>query len=568
MTRAVIFDMDGVLTDSEPVINAAAIAGLREYGIDPKPEDFAPFVGAGEDRYIGGVAAKYGLRYVPEMKRRVYEIYLQILPGMIRAFPGVHDLLRALRQRGVRLALASSADRIKVEANLRAIGVDPGGFDALVVGEDVEHKKPAPDIFLAAAHRLGVAPGECCVVEDAVNGVRAAKAAGMRCVAVEQSFAAAVLAPAGPDAVCPTLAAVTSADLGLAPGSPPRRLRVGVVGAGTNTCTRHIPGLQAIPGVEIVAVANRSLESGARVAARFGIPRVAANWHEVVGAQDIDAVVIGTWPYLHCEVTCAALEAGKHVLCEARMAMDLAEAQRMLEASRRHPELVAQLVPSPMTLAVDATICRYLSEGRLGRLLCVDVADHVAGFPDYGAPLHWREDRSRSGLNVMSLGIWYEAVLRWLGPAESVFATGANLVRERRDPATGSVRALDIPDWLTVSARLPDGVAVQFSIRNVGGLAPRHECVLTGDEATLRCDGEHLWYGRRGAAGLQPVDIPAAERGGWQVEADFVAAIRGAAPVRLTTFADGVRYMAFTQAVADSLASGQVRAVAKEGMAP
>ena len=341
-----------------------------------------------------------------------------------------------------------------------------------------------------------------------------------------------------------------------------QRLRVGIVGAGANTCARHIPGLQAIPGVEIVTVANRSLESGAKVAARFGIPRVAAGWQAVVSAADVDAVVIGTWPCLHAEVATAALEAGRHVLCEARMAMDLAEAQRMLAAARRRPERVAQVVPSPFTLGVDATIRRHLAEGRLGRLLCVDIADHRGGFPDYAAPLHWREDRARSGLNIMSLGIWYEALLRWLGPAESVLATGAVLVRERRDPASGAVRALDIPDWLTVMARLRDGVAAQFSIRMAGGLAPRRECILTGDEGALRFDGEVLSFGRRGAAALQPVEIPAAERGEWRVEEDFVAAVRGEAPVRLTTFADGVRYMAFTQAVADSLASGRSAKVA------
>ena len=218
MIRAVIFDMDGVLADSEPVINAAAIAGLREYGIDPKPEDFDPFIGTGEDGYIGGVAAKYGLTYLPGMKRRVYEIYLEILPGRIRAFPGVHELLRDLMARGLSLALASSADRIKVEANLRAISVDPDWFNAVVAGEDAIRKKPAPDIFLAAARRLGVPSAACCVVEDAVNGVRAAKAAGMRCVAVAQSFAAAELEPAGPDVICASVAAIRFADLGLESG--------------------------------------------------------------------------------------------------------------------------------------------------------------------------------------------------------------------------------------------------------------------------------------------------------------------------------------------------------------
>lgn len=220
MTRAVIFDMDGVLTDSEPVINEASIRGLREYGVEPEPEDFIPFVGMGEDRYIGGVAEQYGLTYTLEMKRRVYEIYLEILPGKLQPFPGVHALLARLTDKGVPLALASSADRVKVEANLAAIGVPQATFRALVAGEDVEHKKPAPDIFLVAAQRLEREAAQCCVVEDALSGVQAAKAAGMRCVAVAQSFSEAELAKGGPDGVRATVADIRLEDL-LGPDTPP-----------------------------------------------------------------------------------------------------------------------------------------------------------------------------------------------------------------------------------------------------------------------------------------------------------------------------------------------------------
>ena len=212
MIRHVIFDMDGVLTDSEPVINAAAIAGLREFGVQAKPEDFVPFVGAGEDRYIGGVARLYGKEYVLDMKRRVYEIYLEILPGMIKAFPGVHDLLQLLRDSGFAMAVASSADRVKVEANLAAIDVRLDWFGAVIVGEDAEEKKPAPDIYLLAASRLGVQPERCCVVEDAVNGVLAAKAAGMRCVAVTTSFPFDALRDAGADCVRESLPEIDLAD--------------------------------------------------------------------------------------------------------------------------------------------------------------------------------------------------------------------------------------------------------------------------------------------------------------------------------------------------------------------
>lgn len=113
MIKAVIFDMDGVMTDSEDLINEAAIAGLREYGIEPQPDDFLPFLGMGEDRYIGGVAWKYGLTYAPEMKARVYEIYFGLIPGRLKAFPGVPDLLEQLRGKAECLALNVISKLIK-----------------------------------------------------------------------------------------------------------------------------------------------------------------------------------------------------------------------------------------------------------------------------------------------------------------------------------------------------------------------------------------------------------------------------------------------------------------------
>src|SRR5215510_10407922 len=142
------------------------------------------------------------------------------------------------------------------------------------------------------------------------------------------------------------------------PAMTDHKIRVGFIGAGANSRKFHVPNLKAQPGVELVAVANRSKESGERVAKEFGIGRVHGDWREVVEARDVDAVCIGTWPYMHCEITEAALAAGKHVLCEARMAMNAAEGRRMLAASRKAPSLVAQLVPAPHTLEVDATIRR------------------------------------------------------------------------------------------------------------------------------------------------------------------------------------------------------------------
>src|SRR5690349_4253516 len=116
-------------------------------------------------------------------------------------------------------------------------------------------------------------------------------------------------------------------------------VRIGVIGAGANTRAKHIPGFQAIPGVEVVAVCNRTRASAEKVAAEFKIPRVVDHWRELVESREVDAICIGTWPNLHARLAIAALRSGKHVITEARMARDLAEAQLMLEESRQHPRL-------------------------------------------------------------------------------------------------------------------------------------------------------------------------------------------------------------------------------------
>ena len=111
-------------------------------------------------------------------------------------------------------------------------------------------------------------------------------------------------------------------------------IRVGLIGAGRNTRERHIPGFQKIHGLELAAVANRSRESGRVVADQFNIPTVYDNWQELLEDESLNAVCIGTWPYMHRTLTVAALEKGKHVLCEARMAASAQEARDMLNASR------------------------------------------------------------------------------------------------------------------------------------------------------------------------------------------------------------------------------------------
>jgi predicted dehydrogenase len=338
-----------------------------------------------------------------------------------------------------------------------------------------------------------------------------------------------------------------------------KSIRIGIVGAGANTIAKHIPGLQAIEGCQIVSVCNRSRESSERVAQQFGIPTIDNSWYELVAAPDTDAIVIGTWPYLHCRATLAALAADKHVLCEARMAMNAHEARTMCEAARAKPHLIAQVVPSPLTLRVDGTMRRLIADGYLGDLLAISIREGNA-FLDRDAPLHWRQDFYLSGFNTMALGIWYEAIMRWIGEATRVMAMGKIFAKMRKD-AGGMPRAVRVPEHLDVIADMACGAQAHFQLSNVTGLAGPSEARLFGSAGTLRFSEDRLYGGRRGESELQEIAIPAQQAGAWRVEQEFVNAIRGLEPITHTSFEDGVKYMEFTEAVARSIATGEAIAL-------
>ncbi len=343
-----------------------------------------------------------------------------------------------------------------------------------------------------------------------------------------------------------------------------QKLRIGLIGAGANTRKMHIPGFHKLADVELSVVANRSLESAERVARQEGIRRVAARWQDVVADPEVDAVCIGTWPYLHAEATIAALENGKHVLCEARMACDLDEARRMLAAAEAHPDLVAQLVPAPFSLDFDATIAEQLRSGQLGDLLEVRVVHTGGQFAAPEAPMSWRQDAQLSGKNILSMGIMHETVQRWVGADDPawVLADGAVFQSERSYEGEAGPRAVTIPDSLSVLGRFArSGARLIYHFSGVESGKPRMEFRINGSRGALRFDAakSRLFRGEAGSVEETKVTLSRAASRGWQVEADFVCSIREGAPVTLTSFADGIRYMTFTEMVAASLARGSSR---------
>lgn len=205
MIRLIIFDMDGVLIDSEDAITRAAMQALQNFGVQAKYEDFKPFTGMGERVFIGSVAEKYGVPFCEAMRAETYRIYCETAHERVTVFPWSQSMPQQLQEAGFLVAVGSAADDVKVQCNLACIGVNPDVFSAVVTASEVTRKKPDPEIFLKCAAKCGVDPRNCLVFEDAVSGVQAAKAGGMRCVAITTSFDRQTLLDAGADAVVDAL---------------------------------------------------------------------------------------------------------------------------------------------------------------------------------------------------------------------------------------------------------------------------------------------------------------------------------------------------------------------------
>ncbi|HZA24915.1 MAG TPA: Gfo/Idh/MocA family oxidoreductase, partial [Dehalococcoidia bacterium] len=303
-------------------------------------------------------------------------------------------------------------------------------------------------------------------------------------------------------------------------------VRVGLIGAGGNVRNRHIPGFQKVEGLEILAVANRSLESSRSVADQFNIPRVYGSWQELLEDDEINAVCIGTWPYMHRTLTLAALEKGKHVLTEARMANTAQEARDMLEASRRNPHLVCQLTPTSTTYKIDRVLQRLVREGFLGELLSVEVQALQNRFADLGGDLHWRHNRELSGYNTLNIGASYESMMRWVGRGNRVMAMSKTHVPYRRDES-GALVTVGIPDHIDILYELANGAQVHMRMSATTGLSTGNQIWFYGTEGTIHVDQQqNVFAGSRGDSQLPAVPNPPEEQAYYRVEEEFSNAIR------------------------------------------
>jgi predicted dehydrogenase len=339
------------------------------------------------------------------------------------------------------------------------------------------------------------------------------------------------------------------------------KLEIGIVGAGTVVKARHLPALKKIPDVEIVAVCNSSYENSEDCCRKY-VPeaRPYANWAELVAEPDIDIVWIGTPPYLHSTIAVSALEAGKHVFTQARMALNLSEAEEMYAASLRNPHLVTMVCPAPHGMRGSLFMQKMLADRFLGEPHHLRLQSLSGRYIDPEAPPHWRQRDELSGLNVLTLGIYAEVVQRWFGRITHVFAhhKTINPVRHGYE--------IRIPDMVIVLCKFENGMEGVMEFSGVAPFEDSERLQAFGSEGMLAYDfvADRIYGGRLGEKSAAEIEIPPELEQHWRVEEDFIAACRSPASIQPQPgFAQGVQYMRVVQAVADSVAEAREVEIAR-----
>ena len=330
-------------------------------------------------------------------------------------------------------------------------------------------------------------------------------------------------------------------------------IRIGFIGAGSICRTRHLPGLAKIAGADVVAVCNQSQASSESVAHDFHIPEVEQDWKRLVARNDLDAIFIGTWPYMHREMSIVALESGKHVFCQARMCMDLAEAKDMVAAAQSHPKQVNMICPPPTRMPFELWVRHTIESGQLGQITAVELMSS-GGANLQRDTVHWRERVEYSGKQIMAMGIYAETLNAWVGPYKELSARAATPIDKKTDES-GNRISIGVPQVVTITGQLVNGaVAVEHHL----GVAtdrstPTDRLTIWGLDGTIRTYfGNTIEFARAGEE-LKIADVPDHFQRDWMVEQDFIAAVRAARRGNSwqvsPDFAEGLLYMQKVEAV-------------------
>jgi predicted dehydrogenase len=338
------------------------------------------------------------------------------------------------------------------------------------------------------------------------------------------------------------------------------KVRVAFIGAGGICEQRHLPNLSTFPEVALTAVCNRSLDSSRRIAEKWKFKRTAEEWYQIVADSDVDAIFIGTWPYMHREMSMAALAAGKHVFCQARKCMDWRESMQMVAAAAANPQLVNMVCPPPHRVQWERPVKQLLGSGKLGELRSVIALSTSAANCDRNS-VTWRERVELSGLNILQVGIFAETLNSWIGEYDTLAATSRIEIPEKRD-AQGNRVEIQIPQIVSIIGCLENGMHVAEHHSGLAAGYERSQIVLFGSNATCTVDllAQQLWL-HKDLARSDPGELIKDAGDEWRVERQFIDAVlaarRGESWHVSPDFLEASHYMRKLQAIHDSAAQSR-----------
>ncbi len=352
---------------------------------------------------------------------------------------------------------------------------------------------------------------------------------------------------------------------------PDQPIRVAIIGTGIGAAV-HIPVFRQIEETEIVAICSRRIERAKELSDKHRIRIASDDYREIVDHPDVDAVVIATPPYLHHTIAIAAIEAGKHVLCEKPMARNLAEARDMVNLART-AEVAAVVNHEYRYMPARRHVRTMIDEEYIGDPHSASIVVYRSSLADpNGRPFSWLMEREKAGGMLAASGSHYIDLLRWwFGDITAVAGLTATKVEHRHLPGSSEMAHVDADDNFALMLRFQSGAIGTIHVCATAPTDVGEEITLAGSDGLLLLQGDgSLWGSRRQDAGLYEVDVPRRRnrnlpefahilaRPTALLAMDWIEAIRiGEMPEHVPTFDDGARVQEIVDGVHRSSAQGR-----------
>jgi predicted dehydrogenase len=289
---------------------------------------------------------------------------------------------------------------------------------------------------------------------------------------------------------------------------PTRPIRVGVIGTGFGASV-HLPALQKIPFVEVAAICSKRAERAHMVASQFGVRKTTIDYRDLVRDPEIDAVVIASPPSLHHAMAFAALDAGKHVLCEKPLSRTLAEARDLIRLAEQ-ARVVAMVNHEFRFEPARAYAKQLIDLGYLGTPHSATVTVYRSTLNDpHGVPWDWLMDEAKGGGMLGAAGSHYLDALRWwFGDVKSVAGATTTMIKQRRFADSHEMGAVSSDDNFAVLLKFTSGALATVTYSATAAFEAGEQIILSGSDGLLMMTGDRKLYGAKRGAALDEKRLP------------------------------------------------------------